>query len=441
MADEIKTLKVGVAQSDITPPIGTCLAGYFNKRVSTGIIHPLRAKAIVAGSGDERVALITCDLITMTAEVCQRVRKIVHDATGILESHVMICSTHTHTGPDLRPSNANCPRNEEYYEGVPARIAQAAIDAANSQKDAVMCIGTEQEEGLACVRRFRMENCSEQFGPGGALKCEGPASNIDPIFGAIVFKEELNAKPFAVICNYTVHIDVTGGTLISADFPAVIQETLQKVYGDDLIVLYVQGACGNINHCPYLQNCPYPGKGVWKSEQMGRAFAGKAMAIIEKAYPSKSVDLGTVSEILDVPKYPKNDYVVQMRLAQARAKQNTTAPGGAEAALLERYDAYSDEGTIKREVQAMRFGDAVFCGAPGELFVEWGFEIKKWSKAKYTFIAELCDDAVGYIPTFEAFLRGGYESTPIVSVRSTPALGQMIADANFRNIRKLFPDA
>ena len=48
MADEIKTLKVGVAQSDITPPIGTCLAGYFNKRISTGIIHPLRAKSIVA---------------------------------------------------------------------------------------------------------------------------------------------------------------------------------------------------------------------------------------------------------------------------------------------------------------------------------------------------------------------------------------------------------
>ena len=164
MADEIKTLKVGVAQSDITPPIGTCLAGYFNKRVSTGIIHPLRAKAIVAGSGDERVALITCDLITMTAEVCQRVRKIVHDATGILESHVMICSTHTHTGPDLRPSNANCPRNEEYYEGVPARIAQAAIDAANSQKDAVMCIGTEQEEAAVNEAFGAMQSISIDYG-------------------------------------------------------------------------------------------------------------------------------------------------------------------------------------------------------------------------------------------------------------------------------------
>ena len=61
--------------------------------------------------------------------------------------------------------------------------------------------------------------------------------------------------------------------------------------------------------------------------------------------------------------------------------------------------------------------------------------------SKFVLLAELCDDAVGYIPTFEAFLRGGYESTPIVSVRSTPALGQMIADANFRNIHKLFPEA
>ena len=89
------------------------------------------------------------------------------------------------------------------------------------------------------------------------------------------------------------------------------------------------------------------------------------------------------------------------------------------------------------QVPEVGIGDAVFCGAPGEYFVEWGLEIKKWSPFKYTFIAELCDDAVGYIPTYEAFMRGGYEATPVVSVRSTPALGQMIADANFRNLRKL----
>ncbi len=441
MAVELQKLNVGAAESDITPPLGTHLAGYFSRRVSDGIIYPLHAKAVVAGDGDGRVALITCDLITMQAEVTERTRKIIHEATGILEDHIMICSTHTHTGPEIRPTAKVNPitcRNDEYYAMLPVRIAQAAIDAAAKQRQSVLCIGKENEHGLAYVRRFRMEDCSEQFGPGGELKCEGFASETDDDFGALVFKEELTDKPFAVICNYSVHIDVTSGTKISAEFPAVIQETLRKVYGDDLIVLYVQGACGNINHCVYLRDNPFPGKGPWKSEQMGRAFAGKAMNIIEKAWPSETVAVGTAREILDVPKYPKNDAVLQWRLEKAKER---LANGGrqetGEAALVERYEQYDDTGTIKREVQALRIGDAVFCGAPGELFVEWGKEIKKWSPFKFTFIAELCNDGVGYIPTYEAFLRGGYEATPVVSVRSTPALGQMIADANFRNVRKL----
>ena len=64
--------------------------------------------------------------------------------------------------------------------------------------------------------------------------------------------------------------------------------------------------------------------------------------------------------------------------------------------------------------------------------------MKQWSPFPYTFIAELANDSVGYIPTFEAFRRGGYEATPVVSVRLTPALGQMVTDANFRSCQKLW---
>lgn len=440
MADEIKTLMVGTAENDITPPLGTELAGYFTTRISDGVISNLMAKAIVTGEGDGRCVLITCDLITMTAAVTAEVRKLVHDATGIPEANVMICSTHTHTGPDIRNRpDQIIALKKEYVAGLPQRIAAAAIKAAAIQAPAVLCIGTEYEEGLAFNRRFRMSDCTEQFGPYSTetAHCENPAGPTDPTFGALVFKRELTAKPFAVVCNYSVHIDVTGGTKISADFPAVMSKTLRAIYGDELIVMYVQGACGNINHCPYLQNNPYPGKGIWKSEQMGRAFAGKAMTIIEKALPSKSVKVGTVSEILDVPKFPKSDPVYKMRLEAARANVCNHSPSGAEQSLLELSESYDDSGSTPREVQSMRIGDAVFCGAPGEYFVEWGLEIKKWSPFKFTFIAELCNDSVGYIPTFEAFMRGGYEATPVVSVRSTPALGQMIADANFRNLRKL----
>ena len=244
----------------------------------------------------------------MTAELTGQVRELVEAATGMPGENVMLCATHTHTGPNPR-RGGTVKRNEAYMAELPKMISKAVEIAASNQRSRLMCIGTEHEEGLAYVRRFRMENCSEQFGPGGSLKCEGPAGSTDPIFGGIVFKEEITSKPFAVICNYTVHIDVTSGNKISADFPGVMQETLQKIYGDDLIVLYVQGACGNINHVPYLQNDPFPRSGVLKSEQMGRAFAGKAMAIIEKARPSKTTAYGTVKSWM--PKYPKNDMVVR----------------------------------------------------------------------------------------------------------------------------------
>lgn len=425
---------VGVAENDITPPLGTQLAGYFAPRISDGVISPLMAKALVVGAGAERCVLICCDLIAMTANLCEKVRSLITAKTGIAGDRIMICSTHTHTGPEtrIRPDSI-ISINQEYLAGLPERIATAAITAAGRQRDAVLCIGRELEEGLSFNRRFRMEDASEQFGPGGPLKCEGVAGPIDPEFGALIFKEELTSKPFAIVCNYSVHIDVTGGTKISADYPAVMTNTLRAVYGPELIVMYVQGACGNINHCAYLQNNPYPGKGVWKSEQMGRAFAGKALTIAEKALPSKTNKVGTAREILDVPMYPR-DMVLEQRVAAAKAKEN---PSAAEKRLIELADSYNPEGATPHEVQTLRIGDAVFCGAPGEYFVEWGLEIKKWSPFPYTFIAELCNDAVGYIPTYEAFLRGGYEATPVLSVRSTPALGQMIADANFRNLRKL----
>ena len=436
MAKEYSTLLTGTAENDITPPIGTQLAGYFNTRVSDGVIHPLMAKAAVFGEGDARCCLIVCDLITMTADVRDKARGIIAAETGIRPERIMICATHTHTGPEIRDGSKVTAVNIEYRDGLPKRIADAAIKAAASMKPAYLCIGVEQEQGLAFNRRFRMSDSSEQFGPQseGDVKSEGFAGPTDPAFGALVFKEAIDGKPFLVICNYSVHIDVTGGTKISADFPAVMTNTLRAIYGQGLIVMYVQGACGNINHVPYLLDLPYPRSGVWKSEQMGRAFAGKAMNIIEKAWPSETVVADTVSEILDVPKYPKNDSVLQARVAASRAKAN---PNAFDLALMDRVDGYDDSGTTERVVQTMRIGDAVFCGAPGEYFVEWGFEIKKWSPFKYTFIAELCNDAVGYIPTYEAFMRGGYEATPVLSVRSTPALGQMIADANFRNCRKL----
>lgn len=439
MSDQVL---VGAAETLITPPVGTELAGYFSTRISEGVISELMAKAIVAGprpeagQPDQRVAIVACDLICMTAEITEQVRRLVHEATGMAAERLLVCATHTHTGPELRP-NRPIARNEEWFAGLPELIARAVMEAAGNARPAHMWMGRDHEEGLAYHRRFRFRDGSEKFGPGDdPSQVVGPAGPTDPEMGVIKFAEQPGADPFAVIVNYTVHIDVTGGNLISADFPAVMTEVIRGVYGPETIVLFTQGASGNINHVPYLCDYPWPRKGVEKSRQMGRALGGKALCIAEKALPGSNSSVDAMQQILQVPNYPLDD-VVEKALQDAREEAPGQA-GGVHKRLLEIMDSYNPDEVNPREVQALRLGDAVFCSVPGEYFVEWGLEIKSWSPHPHTFIAELANDQVGYIPTWEAFRRGGYGTTPIVSVVSSPALGQMIADAHFVMLQQLW---
>jgi hypothetical protein len=56
-------LQVGLAEVDITPPLGFPMAGYYHERLAEGTIDPLKAKAIVFRDGDTAAALVACDLI------------------------------------------------------------------------------------------------------------------------------------------------------------------------------------------------------------------------------------------------------------------------------------------------------------------------------------------------------------------------------------------
>ena len=427
------TMRVGAAETVITPPIGTALAGYFTPRISEGVIYDLKAKAVIVGEGEESVGIIACDLICLPKEIVAAARQALTAATGIPGERVLICATHTHTGPETRGSRGLIPPNEEYLAELPQLIAEAGILASQNQRDGTLRIGRDHEEGLAFNRRFRLRDGTEQFGPGSPESTAGVAGPTDPELGVLAFAEE-GKDPFCVIVNYSLHIDVTSGNLISADYPAVLTETVRGVYGPETIVVFVNGACGNINHVPYLMERPWPLKGNAKSTQIGRALGGKALCIAEKALPSMDQTADVVQEILAVPFFPWDD-VLERRLADAKSKAE---PNFFEDTLIKWAEDWDPQGTAPVETQVVRLGDAVFCSAPGELFVEWGLEMKKWSPFPYTFIAELANDSVGYIPTFEAFRRGGYEATPVVSVKYTAALGQLVCDANFRSCQELW---
>jgi len=68
------------------------------------------------------------------------------------------------------------------------------------------------------------------------------------------------------------------------------------------------------------------------------------------------------------------------------------------------------QGEVRKTwLQAMLIGDVALVGVPGELFTSLGMDIKRRSPFPYTYIVELANDYIGYIPDEEGFDLGGYQ--------------------------------
>ena len=89
------------------------------------------------------------------------------------------------------------------------------------------------------------------------------------------------------------------------------------------------------------------------------------------------------------------------------------------------------------EVMVVRIGQLAFVGLPGEVFCELGLAIKRGSPARYTLVAGLANDAVGYLPTPEAFGQGGYEPTP-GSTFYEPNAGTRLVESALSQLDRLF---
>ncbi len=63
-AADSASFRVGVADKDITPPLGIPMWGYGARHdaPSEGVLDPLMAKAIVIAAGDDKVAIVGTDL-------------------------------------------------------------------------------------------------------------------------------------------------------------------------------------------------------------------------------------------------------------------------------------------------------------------------------------------------------------------------------------------
>ena len=96
------------------------------------------------------------------------------------------------------------------------------------------------------------------------------------------------------------------------------------------------------------------------------------------------------------------------------------------------------QGEVRKTwVQAIILGDVAIVGVPGEFFTLLGQEIKRRSPYRYTFVFELANDYVGYIPDTAGFDRGGYQVWMGLHSFLERGSGEIIVDEAVRLLEQL----
>lgn len=442
-------LKVGAASVDITPQLGTPMAGYYAERAADGVHDPLYAKVIVLEHNGKKAALVGLDLISTTFGIVSEARREIEATTGIKGSDVMISATHAHTGPILQgkgdpehPFGGRNPLTRKYGEELPVKIAEAVRKAEQNLKPARVLAAHGQESSICFNRRFHMTDGTVGWNPGKLNpKILKPAGTIDPDVAVVYFEsDDKEGTPLATYVNYSVHLDNVGGTKFSADLPSTVYDLLGRFKGPDMVTLYTAGCCGDVNHVDVK----------WASPQGGHANAARMGVILTgeifrtwpklKAGSPGALRVKTAKVKLPLPKITDEE-IASARAAVARMKDPAKPVPFME--LVEAFKVLDVEARKGKpnevEVQVVALGNQyAWVSLPGEIFVELGLAIKQDSPFPNTIIAELANGIIGYIPSRRAYAQGNYE---VVSARCAEGSGEMLVDAAVKMLREIHLEA
>ena len=411
-------MKAGAATGEITPKDSQFLYGYpYVMRMSEGTHDPLTCTAIYLDNGRKQVLFITHDILYLNKEQVAAIRSGISAETGVPQGNIMVSVTHTHSAPTpfdviiSRNDKVVPPYDKEYMKYVVAQSVKTGIEAFKSAREAEIGFVMGDATGLGTNRHD----------PNGPKDMEVPTMLI----------RDLDKKYIAAMMVVCMHPTVLheDSKLCSADFPHYTREKLRSdLLGEGCPVAYFTGTSGDQSPRHVTR-----GNNFQEAQRLGEIVASSVIAkAAEGVVFDRSLDLAVASEKLELPRrnMPSVEWAVANRdRAKAHFEELKANPAadkretrtaevdwfGSEEALLlatlgannELEDVYAS--CLPAEIQVIKVGDHRWAAWPGEVFVEFGLELKKAFK-NVSLIGYANGDLQGYVVTREAVEKRYYES-------------------------------
>ena len=456
-AEPPPTLLAGAAAVDITPleyPLN--MPGGFAAKKATSAHDPLHARAIVLKEGSTTLAMVVVDSLGAPPEVLDEAKSLASAQTGIPVHQMLICSTHTHSGPPSNSRDASGPA-ANYRNRLIDGIAKSMTDAFDAMVPASVGVSSHPLAEEVFNRRWHLKPGKMPLNPFGELDevkmnpgtnpdvLDRPAGPVDPDITVISIQDR-RQRPLALFANYSLHYvgSVPAGQL-SADYFGEFSRLMRSRMrgGDSFVAMMSNGTSGDVNNIPFLVTRP-PREPFEQIRIVARKAADTAWLAHRKIrYHRAAVRLKMLQR--EIPLRYRRPTAEQLARARAVLEIRDTdkidqLPKRAQNyARMTIKAAERDEDRLSVPLQAIQIGDLAVCGIPFETVAEIGLELKDRSPFSQTMVIGLANGRHGYLPTPRQHRQGGYETwlgTNLVQ----PDASVIIVDTLLEMLTQLSPD-
>ena len=390
-------IKAGIAEKVITPQLPCWISGFASRtKPSTEVLHDIWAKALVLEENPgSRVVIVTTDLLGLSHEVSEAIANRVIKKYGINRSQLLMSSSHTHSGPMVRPSLsmlfdftredqlAVIKNNQRLTDDI-----VEVIDSAMTHLTPMLVWSGHGSADFAMNRRQPTER-----GIINGKNPDGPVDHDVPVLKIATPDGLLKA----ILFGYACHNTTLSNYQINGDYAGFAQIDLQKTF-PGVTAMFFMGCGADQNPQPRgtVELAMLHGKSLSKAVQQ---------ALKGKLYPVRPPIL-TAYTIVDLEFTPfdlglyQKDMLSTNRYVQHRSKL-----------IIEAYNEGWDISRLNYPVQVVRFNnDLTILALSNEVVVDYSLKMKEEYSKENLFVAGYCNEVICYIPSKRVLDEGGYEA-------------------------------